>query len=71
MKKSKSDEVKRRILKSLENRERIVHIEICKCPYGKGRWNLRIGDIIGATEISNGSIKGILKEIEIEMRCLK
>lgn len=73
MKKSKKiAKVKRQILESLgDNRKKIINIEIKRSEYMKDRWTIRIGDIVGSTELLNMSMKKILEEIEYEMGCLK
>ena len=67
----KTDKIKKQILNALEdNRKRVLNIEISRSQYMENKWNIRIGDILGSTELSNFSIKEILKEIEDEMKSL-
>lgn len=72
MKSKKIDKTKMKILNALnDNRKRILNIEISRSAYMKGKWNIRIGDIIGSTELSNAEMKEVLKEIEEEMGSLE
>lgn len=67
----KQDRDKLRILKSLsDNRKRILNIEICRSSHVPNKWNIRIGDMIGSTELSNVKLEEILKEIRDEMNNL-
>lgn len=44
-----------------------IHIEICKS-WMNDRWNIRIGDIQGNTELSNATEEDIIDEIHGEMK---
>jgi hypothetical protein len=48
-----------------------LRIEICKSPWKKGAYNVRIGDISGSTEHSNISKEEVLSDIADEMQELK
>jgi hypothetical protein len=41
----------------------MINIEICKS-YQEGRYNIRIGDIEGCTELSNATENDIINEIK-------
>jgi len=45
----------------------MINIEICKSPNKEGTWNMRVGDIEGATGVYNMDKKGILELISEEM----
>ena len=42
---------------------KVIHIEICKSFYKDGKFNIRIGDILGCSETSNSTKEDILKDI--------
>ena len=44
-----------------------IHIEICKS-WMNDRWNIRIGDIQGNTELSNATEEDIIDEIHSEIK---
>ena len=44
-----------------------IHIEISKSKYKEETWNLRIGDIDGASEYLNVDFEDIIDEIKDEM----
>ncbi len=71
MKNKKIDRTKRQILNALDdNRKRVLQIEISRSQYKPNTWNIRIGDILGSTEMSNVEIKEVLEEIKYEMLSL-
>ena len=49
------------------DKEKVIHVEICKSIYVKGRWNCRIGNIQCSTERSNIDFKEVIDEIKDEM----
>ncbi len=53
------------------SKEEVIHVEIMRSEYMKGRFNVRIGDIKGNTEMSNFSKEDILKEMSDEIDQLK
>ena len=52
-------------------REEVIYVEIMRSEYMKGKFNVRIGDIKGSTELSNFSKREILKDISDEIDELK
>jgi hypothetical protein len=61
--------------KMLKEREEtkipVLHIEICRSHYVKGRFNYIEGDIIGSIGMINVSMSEILDEIKSRMKGLK
>lgn len=43
-----------------------IHIEICKS-YTKDRWNIRIGDVSGSTDMGNISKEEVISEVQDAM----
>lgn len=52
-------------MEDMEGRKcrKMINIEICKS-YQEGRYNIRIGDIEGCTELSNATENDIINEIK-------
>ena len=49
----------------------LIQIEIMRSEYMEGKFNVRIGDIKGSTELSNCSKQDMLNEISVEIDDLK
>lgn len=45
----------------------MIHIEICMSKHKKGAWDMRIGDIDGATEVFNIAREDLLDLISQEL----
>lgn len=59
-------------VKALEDgKNRTIRIEICQSLVVEGKWNVRVGDIGGATEVSNTTKEEVLDIIKIEMEALE
>lgn len=72
MGKKNINKIKKQIINSLEdNRARVLNIEISRSQNIENKWNIRIGDILGSTEMSNIEIEKVLDEIKDEMISLK
>ncbi len=56
---------------SNENTQEVIKIEIMRSEYMKDRFNIRIGDIKGSTELSNATKEEIIEEISVEIDDLK
>ena len=48
-----------------------IHIEIAQSIYLKNKWNIRIGDIGGSTEMGGISEKEVLEEIKEQFKIEK
>lgn len=52
-------------------RDSVIQVEIKVSAFKKGSWNIRSGDIAGATEMSNVSKKDVIQMIKDDMKELE